>query len=365
MIANHDLLVAEHKMNEIFGNTLEDGKLINFNNASDESKKQIGKKIKERIDKYINNSDESSRIVEENAKDVVETEAAKEMSREAANQSDDQQPITNNETQVDNQVASKVEQEKVESPKTPIMDDRATPDIDTKIPVAEVEIKKDEEFPNKGLEELSKEFEETLAKVREKKEPETEDTESKPKSKPQPVVETQEDEEDEIEFERADEKALIDFANSEAVSDEEDKKVSETYNNSNPEVTEESQVKWARKKIATESTMNRRTDMDSETRDLDESLEMEELVQDKVSHTLFFNPDATTPIYPGTKPGKELAERIKDPNFFNDSFCEFVINKDYTEKGHKPYKENDPSTYDSASYNNVNSSWHWQIMQWL
>lgn len=349
MIANHDLLIAEHKMNEIFGNTLEDGKLINFNNASDESKKQIGKKIKERIDKYINNSDESSKIVEENAKDVVETEAAKEMSREAVNQSDNQQPITNNETQVDNQVASKVEQEKVESPKTPIMDDRATPDIDTKISVAEVEIKKDEEFPNKGLEELSKEFEETLAKVREKKEPETEDTESKSKSKPQPVVETQEDEEDEIEFERADEKALIDFANSEAVSDEEDKKVSETYNNSNPEVTEESQVKWARKKIATESTMNRRTDMDSETRDLDESLEIEEMVQDKVSHTLFFNPDATTPIYPGTKPGKELAERIKDPNFFNDSFCEFVINKDYTEKGHKPYKENDPSTYDSAS----------------
>ena len=346
MIANHDLLIAEHKMNEIFGNTLEDGKLINFNNASDESKKQIGKKIKERIDKYINNSDESSKIVEENAKDVVETEAAKEMSREAVNQSDNQQPITNNETQVDNQVASKVEQEKVESPKTPIMDDRATPDIDTKIPVAEKEVKEDEEFPTKGLEELSKEFEETLAKVKEKKQ---EDTERKPKPEPKPVVETQEDEEDEIEFERADEKALIDFANSEAVSDEEDKKVSETYNNSNPEVTEESQVKWARKKIATESTMNRRTDMDSETRDLDESLEMEELVQDKVSHTLFFNPDATTPIYPGTKPGKELAERIKDPNFFNDSFCEFVINKDYTEKGHKPYKENDPSTYDSAS----------------
>lgn len=346
MIANHDLLVAEHKMNEIFGNTLEDGKLINFNNASDESKKQIGKKIKERIDKYINNSDESSRIVEENAKDVVETEAAKEMSREAANQSDDQQPITNNETQVDNQVASKVEQEKVESPKTPIMDDRATSDIDTKIPVAEKEVKEDEEFPTKGLEELSKEFEDTLAKVKEKKQ---EDTERKPKPEPKPVVETQEDEEDEIEFERADEKALIDLANSEAVSDEDDKKVSETYETSNPEVTEESQVKWARKKIATESKMNKRADMDSETRDLDESLEIEEMVQDKVSHTLFFNPDATTPIYPGTKPGKELAERIKDPNFFNDSFCEFVINKDYTEKGHKPYKENDPSTYDSAS----------------
>lgn len=346
MIANHDLLVAEHKMNEIFGNTLEDGKLINFNNASNESKKKIGKKIKERIDNYINNSDESSKIVEENAKDVVEAESAKEMSREAANQSDDQQPITNNETQVDNQVATEVEQEKATSPKTPIMDDRATSDIDTKIPVAEKEVKEDEEFPTKGLEELSKEFEDTLAKVKEKKQ---EDTERKPKPEPKPVVETQEDEEDEIEFERADEKALIDFANSEAVSDEEDKKVSETYNNSNPEVTEESQVKWARKKIATESKMNKRADMDSETRDLDESLEIEEMVQDKVSHTLFFNPDATTPIYPGAKPGKELAERIKDPNFFNDSFCEFVINKDYTEKGHKPYKENDPSTYDSAS----------------
>ena len=346
MIANHDLLVAEHKMNEIFGNTLEDGKLINFNNASNESKKKIGKKIKERIDNYINNSDESSKIVEENAKDVVEAESAKEMSREAANQSDDQQPITNNETQVDNQVATEVEQEKATSPKTPIMDDRATSDIDTKIPVAEKEVKEDEEFPTKGLEELSKEFEETLAKVKEKKQ---EDTERKPKPEPKPVVETQEDEEDEIEFERADEKALIDLANSEAVSDEDDKKVSETYETSNPEVTEESQVKWARKKIATESKMNKRADMDSETRDLDESLEIEEMVQDKVSHTLFFNPDATTPIYPGTKPGKELAERIKDPNFFNDSFCEFVINKDYTEKGHKPYKENDPSTYDSAS----------------
>jgi len=346
MIANHDLLVAEHKMNEIFGNTLEDGKLINFNNASNESKKKIGKKIKERIDNYINNSDESSKIVEENAKDVVETEAAKEMSREAANQSDNQQPITNNETQVDNQVATEVEQEKATSPKTPIMDDRATSDIDTKIPVAEKEVKEDEEFPTKGLEELSKEFEDTLAKVKEKKQ---EDTERKSKPEPKPVVETQEDEEDEIEFERADEKALIDLANSEAVSDEDDKKVSETYETSNPEVTEESQVKWARKKIATESKMNKRADMDSETRDLDESLEIEEMVQDKVSHTLFFNPDATTPIYPGTKPGKELAERIKDPNFFNDSFCEFVINKDYTEKGHKPYKENDPSTYDSAS----------------
>lgn len=346
MIANHDLLVAEHKMNEIFGNTLEDDKLINFNNASDESKKQIGKKIKERIDNYINNSDESSKIVEENAKDVVEAESAKEMSREAANQSDDQQPITNNETQVDNQVATEVEQEKATSPKTPIMDDRATSDIDTKIPVAEKEVKEDEEFPTKGLEELSKEFEDTLAKVKEKKQ---EDTERKPKPEPKPVVETQEDEEDEIEFERADEKALIDLANSEAVSDEDDKKVSETYETSNPEVTEESQVKWARKKIATESKMNKRADMDSETRDLDESLEIEEMVQDKVSHTLFFNPDATTPIYPGAKPGKELAERIKDPNFFNDSFCEFVINKDYTEKGHKPYKENDPSTYDSAS----------------
>ena len=346
MIANHDLLVAEHKMNEIFGNTLEDGKLINFNNASNESKKKIGKKIKERIDNYINNSDESSKIVEENAKDVVEAESAKEMSREAANQSDDQQPITNNETQVDNQVATEVEQEKATSPKTPIMDDRATSDIDTKIPVAEKEVKEDEEFPTKGLEELSKEFEDTLAKVKEKKQ---EDTERKPKPEPKPVVETQEDEEDEIEFERADEKALIDLANSEAVSDEDDKKVSETYETSNPEVTEESQVKWARKKIATESKMNKRADMDSETRDLDESLEIEEMVQDKVSHTLFFNPGATTPIYPGTKPGKELAERIKDPNFFNDSFCEFVINKDYTEKGHKPYKENDPSTYDSAS----------------
>lgn len=346
MIANHDLLVAEHKMNEIFGNTLEDGKLINFNNASNESKKNIGKKIKERIDNYINNSDEASKIVEENAKDVVEAESAKEMSREAANQSDDQQPITNNETQVDNQVATEVEQEKATSPKTPIMDDRATSDIDTKIPVVEKEIKEDEEFPTKGLEELSKEFEETLAKVKEKKQ---EDTERKPKPEPKPVVETQEDEEDEIEFELADEKALIDLANSEAVSDEDDKKVSETYETSNPEVTEESQVKWARKKIATESKMNRRADMDSETRDLDESLEIEEMVQDKVSHTLFFNPDATTPIYPGAKPGKELAERIKDPNFFNDSFCEFVINKDYTEKGHKPYKENDPSTYDSAS----------------
>lgn len=346
MIANHDLLVAEHKMNEIFGNTLEDGKLINFNNASNESKKKIGKKIKERIDNYINNSDESSKIVEENAKDVVEAESAKEMSREAANQSDDQQPITNNETQVDNQVATEVEQEKATSPKTPIMDDRATSDIDTKIPVAEKEVKEDEEFPTKGLEELSKEFEDTLAKIKEKKQ---EDTERKPKPELKPVVETQEDEEDEIEFERADEKALIDLANSEAVSDEDDKKVSETYETSNPEVTEESQVKWARKKIATESKMNKRADMDSETRDLDESLEIEEMVQDKVSHTLFFNPDATTPIYPGAKPGKELAERIKDPNFFNDSFCEFVINKDYTEKGHKPYKENDPSTYDSAS----------------
>ena len=350
MLAQHDALVAEHKMNEIFGNTLEDGKLTSFDKATDKSKKKVLNNIKKRIENYLNNSDESSRIAEDNAKQIVEQDIASTEKEVADNGTD------NNETVAASKIAPEVQREEVEKPQSPVMDSRAKSKVNTEIPAPEPTIpeatpktqpeektepatKRDEEFPTKSLEELAAEFEAERKRIAE---------ESKTKT---PVVEDVEEEDEEFAF--ATDKDLRAAANADAdplaAATDEDKKVSQTVDTITPDITVEQKVEQAKKKLATEQKHDSKTDMDSESREYEDSLEVEELAKDTVSHTLFFSPDSTTPILPGYKSGKELAERIKDPNFFTDSFCEFIINESYTEKGSKPYKKGDKTTYDSAS----------------
>lgn len=427
MLAQHDALVAEHKMNEIFGNTLEDGKLTSFDKATDKSKKKVLNNIKKRIENYLNNSDESSRIAEDNAKQIVEQDVAS-TEKEVANNGTD-----NNETVAASKIAPEVQREEVEKPQSPVMDSRAKSKVNTEIPAPEPTVpeatletqpeeeldpigkridlkdfdlsveeilgdpkdyisaeayeevkkdliegktfidsistedgeliiytsnggvidgkaasiindkyfnkKEDTEFPTKSLEELAAEFEAERKRIAE---------ESKTKA---PVVEDVEEEDEEFAF--ATDKDLRAAANADAdplaAATDEDKKVSQTVDTITPDITVEQKVEQAKKKLATEQKHDSKTDMDSESREYEDSLEVEELAKDTVSHTLFFSPDSTTPILPGYKSGKELAERIKDPNFFTDSFCEFIINESYTEKGSKPYKKGDKTTYDSAS----------------
>lgn len=350
MLAQHDALVAEHKMNEIFGNTLEDGKLTSFDKATDKSKKKVLNNIKKRIENYLNNSDESSRIAEDNAKQIVEQDIASTEKEVADNGTD------NNETVAASKIAPEVQREEVEKPQSPVMDSRAKSKVNTEIPApeptvpeatpetrpeekTEPAIKRDEKFPTKSLEEIAAEFEAERKRIAE---------ENKPKA---PVVEDVEEEDEEFAF--ATDKDLRAAANADAdplaAATDEDKKVSQTVDTITPDITVEQKVEQAKKKLATEQKHDSKTDMDSESREYEDSLEVEELAKDTVSHTLFFSPDSTTPILPGYKSGKELAERIKDPNFFTDSFCEFIINESYTEKGSKPYKKGDKTTYDSAS----------------
>lgn len=350
MLAQHDALVAEHKMNEIFGNTLENGKLTSFDKATDKSKKKVLNNIKKRIENYLNNSDESSRIAEDNAKQIVEQDIAS-TEKEVANNGTD-----NNETVAASKIAPEVQREEVEKSQSPVMDSRAKSKVNTEIPAPEPTVpeatpetqpeektepatKRDEEFPTKSLEELAAEFEAERKRIAE---------ESKTKA---PVVEDVEEEDEEFAF--ATDKDLRAAANADAdplaAATDEDKKVSQTVDTITPDITVEQKVEQAKKKLATEQKHDSKTDMDSESREYEDSLEVEELAKDTVSHTLFFSPDSTTPILPGYKSGKELAEKIKDPNFFTDSFCEFIINESYTEKGSKPYKKGDKTTYDSAS----------------
>nr|UWF88418.1 MAG: protein of unknown function DUF1768 [Bacteriophage sp.] len=350
MLAQHDALVSEHKMNEIFGNTLENGKLTSFDKATDKSKKKVLNNIKKRIENYLNNSDESSRIAEDNAKQIVEQDVAS-TEKEVANNGTD-----NNETVAASKIAPGVQREEVEKPQSPVMDSRAKSKVNTEIPApeptapeatpktqpeekTEPATKHDEEFPTKSLEELAAEFEAERKRIAE---------ESKTKA---PVVEDVEEEDEEFAF--ATDKDLRAAANADAdplaAATDEDKKVSQTVDTIAPDITVEQKVEQAKKKLATEQKHDNKTDMDSESREYEDSLEIEELAKDTVSHTLFFSPDSTTPILPGYKSGKELAERIKDPNFFTDSFCEFIINESYTEKGSKPYKKGNKATYDSAS----------------
>lgn len=349
LIANQDALMAEHKMNEIFGNVMEDDKLVNFDNASEESKRKVANKIKNRINKYIEDSNESARIVEENAKQVVETETQKEKEKQASTVvNPEDAPTTNNKSEVNESISAKLSNDKT-TPKSSILDPEAKPDLDSNLEEEEfveneeveepkqtkketIEYQDSDEFATKSLEQLAEEYENTRKNIKKQ---------------------AAEEEFDDDEFVVATEKDLLkasaEDANEVEVESKEDKKVSQTYNNNTSNTTVEKKIEWARQKIATEQKMDRRTDMDSETRSLEDSLSVEELVKDKVSHTLYFDPLSETPMYPGVLPGKKLAEAIKDPAFFDNSFCEFIINKNYTEKNSKPYVEGDTSTYDSAS----------------
>ena len=362
LIANQDALMAEHKMNEIFGNVMEDDKLVNFDNASEESKRKVANNIKNRINKYIEDSNESARIVEENAKQVVETETQKEKEKQASTVvNPEDAPTTNNKSEVNESISTKLSNDKT-TPKSSILDPEAKPDLDSNLEEEEfveneeveepkqtkketIEYQDSDDFATKSLEQLAEEYENTRKNIKKQAAIVEEKKEEK--------LDSVEEESDDDEFVVATEKDLLkasaEDANEVEVESKEDKKVSQTYNNNTSNTTVEKKIEWARQKIATEQKMDRRTDMDSETRSLEDSLSVEELVKDKVSHTLYFDPLSETPMYPGVLPGKKLAEAIKDPAFFDNSFCEFIINKNYTEKNSKPYVEGDASTYDSAS----------------
>ena len=158
LLAQHDALVAESKMQEIFGNVLEDGKLINFRNASPDTKTKISNAVKSRIDNYLSNSDESTKIVEENAKQVVEAETTKEAQKQATT-TENGEIVTDNETPVDSQIENKETEEKQKAPQTPIMDSRAKPtNIDTDIPMVDEDTAEQEGIPQKGVKELVEEL---------------------------------------------------------------------------------------------------------------------------------------------------------------------------------------------------------------
>lgn len=345
LMAQHDSLIAQSKMQEIFGNAFENGKLVNFRNASPETKANISKAVKSRIDKYLNDSEESTRVVEENAKQVVEAEAAKEAQKQAV-ASEDGSITTDNETPIASQIERKEAEEKPNVPQTPIMDSRVKPTgIDTHIPEVDTSMEEEEGIPQKGVEELVKEL-----KV---EKPKKEKQEQK-KQKEQEEEETDLDDYDEIEV-YADSKQLGKVANDDAdpLSDE-DKAVKTTAETMPKEPTVQQRLEKAERLIETAKRDDKLEEADSDSRkaanDFDNFLQgVLDAANDKVSHTLFFNPESNTPMMKGTKTGKELAEQIKNPKFFEESFCEFIINEEYTEPGSKPYKAGDPSTYNSAS----------------
>lgn len=346
LLAQHDALVAESKMQEIFGNTLEDGKLINFRNASPDTKTKISKAVKSRIDNYLSNSDESTKIVEENAKQVVEAETTKEAQKQATT-TENGEIVTDNETPVDSQIENKETEEKQKAPQTPIMDSRAKPtNIDTDIPMVDEDTAEQEGIPQKGVKELVEEL-----KIEKPKKEET-------KQKKQEQVEEEFDpgeyfDDDVVVY--ADSKQLSKLANEDAdpLSDE-DKEVKTTAETMPEQSTVQERLEKANRLIETAKRDSQLDEADSDSRqaanDFDNFLEgVLEAANDKVSHTLFFNPESDKPIMEGVKTGKQLAEQIKNPKFFEESFCEFVINENYTEPGSKPYKVGDPSTYNSAS----------------
>ena len=331
LLAEADKEVAYGNRNEIFGSMMVDGKLTNFDRLSDENKATAANRVKSRVARYNNDYSQTENTVNRNARDLVET----------------QQPEQTQTTT-----------EKQEEIKSNIFNPQGQASVDTTIPIAST---LEETEPKKG-QPTAEELEEMYDKFKAEREKVAE--EAKASSEKQPTKAPIKDESKETETKPVvasieDDLSLYDvddLNNATVVSDgvyvddagehfTQDKSTS----NKTEEVAKEQTIDETEKQIAAD--LERAEALDKGlVNQLDDLPEFEGLGSfDKVSKTLFYNPKVDTPMLPGYKSGKELSKLLEQPGSLVNATYEFIINRDYTEKGQKPYVPGDRSTYNSAS----------------
>lgn len=323
---NHDAVSKEaDMMNGMYGT---DGKKVRyFRKLNEEDKKKVGNVIKNKVNTYLKNLEETQAATTAEAEKMA-GQTPKPTTAEQVSPSeeprkgksyDDTIPTETEETQ------EEAQQPKTQQPSAPITPE-PTASEPTRQPVQEPA---EEEV---SQEELAK-AEEAVKKAREQKEVTSRTPEVKPDVMPEVTVD---DVESDTELTELPIDETVEEANA-RLNVEDELAAEKTFGDKEEE---------ASAKIDRESAFQAQDGLNVES-----SLALEGLeVTDRISNVFFYNPQATKPMLPGYKPGKDLAKLLEKPGVLTECTFRFFIDESYTESGYKkPYKKGDPSTYDAAT----------------
>ena len=378
LLAEADLEVSQGKKNEMYGSMVVDGKLTNFDRLSDENKATAANRIKSRVARYNNDYAQTENTVNRNARDLVETQQPQQTRTTTEKQDETKSNIFNPQGQasvdasiptpptatqgqtnrnLDTELSESLDPwgdaEKVENPV------ETQKEIDDDIPLASTL----EETPSKRVsKEDLKDMEEAYERFKKERERIAEESKAKTESKPtelptkeevketetKPVVASVDDDFSLYDVDDLDnattssDGVYVDDAGEHFTQDK-------STSNKTEEVAKEQTIDETEKQIAAD--LERAEALDKGlVNPLDDLPEFEGLGSfDKVSKTLFYNPKSDTPMLPGYKSGRELSKVLEQSGSLVNATYEFIINRDYTEKGQKSYVPGDRSTYNSAS----------------
>lgn len=319
LIAEADAGNAAERYQEIFGITLDKkGKYLQINKLEDTEKKKVAKKIIDRVNSYINNSEESQNNAVSNAKKYVEEKE---------------------------QVAKE--------PTTPIINGEVTNN-----PIISPEVEDDDIII--GFEPESTEKED-LKPVKP-----TPTKEVKPVKKEDKKIVIDEDEDYDLPPVKAtpeqeagasyDEKGNLTIS---TVSKEAIKKNALPTDQSTPTPTQPAETQLKKKEesdelLRQENLLGKLEEMSTNEKNelIDDFLDifsnMGNSAYDKVSHTLFYSTNSTTPLLPGYKTGKELSELMKNPRIMEELQFEFLVQSD-TRAGYPQFDAKDSGTFKDAA----------------
>lgn len=307
----------------------EKGGLTGFKKLPKESKEKVGEYVKSKVNKYLKDLTTSKDVATENARGMVEENKPKEEKAPENKPFDPSAKPT-----VDDSFVPEVTEEKAVS-KDVVEEEPGKPSFEPLLSFEE-----DEQGPT--LEELSAQFEEDKRKALQ------ESTDAKPQvtEKPAALPKVTEDDVEGVGTidERSDE---LEGARAEA--DEENLLGQLDKERDNPTELETIEEKELRSdaQIALESDFN--DIAGTNPRDVDNALHLTGIGNNLVSQTVYYNPDATKPMLPGYKTGKELSDLLSKQNALQECTFRFFIDQSFTEKGYKKYVPGNRATYDGAT----------------
>ena len=301
LLAEAAVTVSEIERNSYNGTFLDkNGNTIPFNKLDKEEKANIVNKVKELVNKYLEDRNNTDETVKRNAKDFSTNKPEEPTSSPTPTEEVKEPEMVSN---VDSEIPSPKPTEETK-PETKVEEKTEEPKATEKVDNGTIEEEKEEELINRIQAELEDEnFEEDGGVTIEEENVEGATIEEEPTYSP----------------------ILEEDINEEPTLEDEDE--------SGAAVTEE--------EISFEETDAETGDRNKQLLDIDNS-------KDIVSSTLFYSPTSDTPLLPGYKNGIELSEFISDPNIVNilATQCKtrFFINTEYKTN----YVPGDPSTYNDA-----------------
>lgn len=346
---NHSLVSKEaDMMNGVYGT--DNGKLKYFRKLDKKDKEKVGNAIKNKVNAYIKNSEETSKVNTAAAEEIAgqqpqsttttqesPSNSTKAKSYDDSIPKDDTDAVANKGEGLTDQEPQNQPQPQAQQPQ------QAQPQEQQqeKQPSVETEV---EDITQEELEDVTN----AVNRAKEQKQQNAPEVDEIPGNIPQVLP-------DDIETDNGEIHTPIDEdterANAALNAEDEYNFITQKDKKENSDIGEEKTIgdkeEEARQKIELEALFQNQDGLN-----LEDSLVLDGLeISDRISNVLFYSPVSDKPMLPGYKSGKELAALLEKPGELASCSFRFFIDESFTDPNYrnKPYKKGNRSTWDSAS----------------